>query len=644
MAKKVHCWEIFKCQEGNCPAFQSKSTRCWLVSETCYHSDVQDTFIEKMEICLECTIFQSNIDSSHLKETFSLLSKQIRQYKNRVNNQRKELSDIRSHINNSLSESCEILHQLSTGDFSPNITVISDNETIAKLQSLLNHTQTYLRELTDQYYELATGIHQQYDVLEKIASGDFSVRAPENSKNKMISKLGKLINKESSALIKRLQDMETTSVELAVGLSINFEVLKKVADGNLTVKAPEDSENEMLAKLGAVVNSTIENLRQSWNELQESNRQLEQELKERKRTEATLRESEEKYKTIAENVNVGIFRNTPGPKGRFIEANNAVIHMFNYESKDEFLKTHVSELYKEPERRKKFNKKMMDKGYVKDEELLLKRNDGTTFWGSVTAVSVIDENGKVQYYDGIIEDITERKMAEKKQSQLLKELEKVNSELKDFAYIVSHDLKAPLRAIGSLVNWISTDYRDKFDEEGKETVNLLIGRVRRMNDLIEGILQYSRVGRIKEDMEKVDLNQLVANVIDLVAPPEHIQVNIRDPLPTIQCEKTRVVQIFQNLLSNAVKYMNKPEGIIEIGCKRENGLLKFSVSDNGPGIEKKYHEKIFQIFQTLSPRDEIESTGVGLSLVKKIVELYKGKIWIESVVGSGSTFYFTLPN
>jgi signal transduction histidine kinase len=240
-------------------------------------------------------------------------------------------------------------------------------------------------------------------------------------------------------------------------------------------------------------------------------------------------------------------------------------------------------------------------------------------------------------------EITERKKAEQRQAQLLEQLEKTNQELKDFAYIVSHDLKAPLRGINTLAKWISTDYADKFDQEGKEQMDLLLNRVDRMHNLIDGILQYSRIGRVKEERVRVNLNELVPDIIDLIAPPENITIKIENDLPLIECDKTRITQVFQNLLSNAVKYMDKPQGQIRIGCIEEDDFWRFSVSDNGPGIEERHFEKIFQLFQTLAPRDEVESTGIGLTVVKKIVEMYGGRIWVESKVGQGSTFCFTLP-
>jgi signal transduction histidine kinase len=245
--------------------------------------------------------------------------------------------------------------------------------------------------------------------------------------------------------------------------------------------------------------------------------------------------------------------------------------------------------------------------------------------------------------DILSKEITERKQAEQRQAKLLEQVEKINQELKDFAYIVSHDLKAPLRGIKTLAEWILSDYADKLDDNGKEQMNLLMGRANRMHNLIDGILQYSRIGRIEEEKVVVNLNELVTEAIDTIAPPENISITIENELPTIECEQTRIMQVFQNLLSNAVKYMDKPQGQIKVGCVEEDGFWEFYVADNGPGIEEKYFEKIFQLFQTLSPRDESESTGIGLTVVKKIVEMYGCKIWLQSAVGEGTTFFFTLP-
>ncbi|MFC1780666.1 ATP-binding protein [Planctomycetota bacterium] len=240
-------------------------------------------------------------------------------------------------------------------------------------------------------------------------------------------------------------------------------------------------------------------------------------------------------------------------------------------------------------------------------------------------------------------EITEREQAERKLAELVRTVENTNKELKDFASIVSHDLKAPLRGIKSLATWILEDCRDKFDEKTTKQMNLLLGRVERMYRLIDGVLVYSRVGRVEEESKTVDLNSFMPEVIDMVVPPENIQVSIENELPSIVCKETHIMQLFQNLLSNAIKYLDKEQGWIKIGCVEEGDFWRFNISDNGPGIDEANFERIFRMFQILSVKKEFEGTGVGLTVVKKIVELYGGRIWIESKVGQGSTFFFTLP-
>ncbi len=223
------------------------------------------------------------------------------------------------------------------------------------------------------------------------------------------------------------------------------------------------------------------------------------------------------------------------------------------------------------------------------------------------------------------------------------ELESANRDLQDFAYIVSHDLRAPLRAITRLAQWIEQDYHDLLGDAGKRHIELLQDRVRRMHQLIEGVLQYSRIGRLKEKVAYTDFNILVREAVELVAPPDRCKVTIDEGLPSIPCESVRISQVFQNLVDNAVKFLDKPQGEIRIGCKEEDTYWHFFVCDNGRGISPRYHDKVFQIFQTLGSNGITEGTGIGLTLVKKIVETAGGRIWVRSEPGQGSTFHFTLP-
>lgn len=223
------------------------------------------------------------------------------------------------------------------------------------------------------------------------------------------------------------------------------------------------------------------------------------------------------------------------------------------------------------------------------------------------------------------------------------ELNKVNEELKNFAYVVSHDLKAPLRAINQLAAWIEEDYAPSFDQDGREQMSLLRSRARKMHEMIDGILQYSRIGRVKEAMELVDLNGLVNDVIEALSPPAHIQLEIQPDLPSVYGEKLRIYQVLQNLLDNAVKHNNKPQGLIRLTCQEQQQNWCLCVEDNGIGIDKPYQQKVFQLFQTLEPKDQHNNTGIGLSLVEKIVNVWGGKIWLESEPGTGCRFFFTLP-
>jgi signal transduction histidine kinase len=228
-------------------------------------------------------------------------------------------------------------------------------------------------------------------------------------------------------------------------------------------------------------------------------------------------------------------------------------------------------------------------------------------------------------------------------AESVRDLQRSNKELQDFAHVTAHDLKAPLRGIGTLADWIMSDYSDKLDDQGKQNLQMLKGRVSRMSELIDSILHYSEIGRTTQRIDRVDVNAVVGEVVERIVVPPHIQIRVAVDLPTVMSERARLAQIFQHLIGNAVKYMDKPQGYVEVGYARIDGFLRFHVSDNGPGINRKYFQKVFQMFQTLTRRDERESTGIGLAVVKKIVELYDGNVWIESEMGKGATFYFTLP-
>jgi signal transduction histidine kinase len=240
-----------------------------------------------------------------------------------------------------------------------------------------------------------------------------------------------------------------------------------------------------------------------------------------------------------------------------------------------------------------------------------------------------------------------RQDAERRADELARlgaELARSNQDLDQFAYVASHDLKAPLRGIANLTAWIEEDLGDQLSPESREHMQLLKGRVHRMEALIDGILTYSRAGRVHEEPVAVDVGALVAECVELLAPPPETEVVIRPGMPTLVTERVPLQQVFMNLISNAIKYNQRVGARVEVAAEPEGNGYRFAVSDNGPGIEARYRERIWQIFQTLAARDKVEGTGIGLSVVRKIIETRGGATWLESDVGKGTTFYFTWPS
>lgn len=222
------------------------------------------------------------------------------------------------------------------------------------------------------------------------------------------------------------------------------------------------------------------------------------------------------------------------------------------------------------------------------------------------------------------------------------ELTKKNKELDQFAYVVSHDLKAPLRGIDNISKWIEEDHEDDLTPALKKHLELIKGRTKRLENMINGLLDYARAGRVNSNTEKVNVQEMITELVEELVPSS-FTVNIKTKMPVLTTEKLRLEQVFSNLLSNAVKYHDKNKGEITISSYDLGDMYEFSVSDNGPGIQAEYHDKIFMVFQTLKERDAFESTGVGLAIVKKIIDEQKMKIVVESEISKGTTFKFTWP-
>lgn len=253
--------------------------------------------------------------------------------------------------------------------------------------------------------------------------------------------------------------------------------------------------------------------------------------------------------------------------------------------------------------------------------------------------SQLHENGKDLM--SLIEDQAAQLIEiQKDRIVLMKDLEKRNQDLNDFAQIVSHDLKSPLRSINAIVSWLQEDYATLFDEEATTHFTKLLGKVEKMELLIDGILKYSTIDKVEKIRKKVDLNLILRAITEIIHIPKHIKITVKNELPILFGDSFRLQQLFQNLIDNAILNCDKVEGSIEIDCVSFDAYWQFLIKDNGKGIPEQYHEKIFKIFQSLD--ESKHATGMGLSIAKKIVNFYEGNIWLESEVGKGTTFYFTI--
>lgn len=337
--------------------------------------------------------------------------------------------------------------------------------------------------------------------------------------------------------------------------------------------------------------------------------------------------------------------------GRFIRCNQSLIKLLNKKSSDEL----VGHLHQD------FVKPMLDEiqviPFYRAQETH-RREDLEIYWEGRWYFLVIDPIYHNHFFTGavlIISDITERKQAELQLQEQAREMNELNvsllhftseldqrnQELDRFVYIVSHDLKAPLRAISNLTQWIEEDLNGQLPKENEDQMVLLRQRVHRLESFIDGLLEYSRVGRTEDITESVDVGQLLDEIIDSLVVPDTFVIEVLNQMPKFVTKRLLLQQVFANLLSNAIKHHERPDGHITISVAEQGNYFEFAVTDDGPGISPEDHERVFGIFQTLTSRDKRENTGIGLSIVKKIIETEGGKIVIDSQLNRGATFRFT---
>ena len=357
--------------------------------------------------------------------------------------------------------------------------------------------------------------------------------------------------------------------------------------------------------------------------------------------------AEEKYSKIVENAIDGIFQRTPD--GRFISVNPAMARMYGYESPEEMLQgiTDIStQLYVDSEIRDILQHRLENEEQIVGYESQDYRRDGTKFWTSANVQVIRDTNGNTLYYEGTIEDITPRKKVEAERENLIQELAAKNAELERFTYTVSHDLKSPLVTINGFLGYLEQDAASGNMDRFKTDSQRIHDAVDKMQGMLNELLELSRIGRLVNAPETIPFGELVQSALELVhgqIEARGITVNIQPDLSAVYGDRQRLTEILQNLLDNASKFMgDQAAPRVDIGQQgHEDGKAIFYIKDNGIGIEPDYHEHIFGLFNKLNSKTE--GTGIGLALVKRIVEVHGGRIWVESKLGTGATFLFTLP-
>ncbi|MGB5378905.1 PAS domain-containing sensor histidine kinase [Muriicola sp.] len=358
----------------------------------------------------------------------------------------------------------------------------------------------------------------------------------------------------------------------------------------------------------------------------------------RKNYKQNLEIQKEKYWSIIANMNLGLIEVDNQDVIQLV--NQSFCTMSGYKEKELLGKKAVEILKVQGENIILEKGKERLKGKSDSYEIQVKTKKNELRYWLISGAPRYDEGGVVVGSIGIHLDITALKKLELQKELLLKELEASNLGLQEYAHIVSHDLKSPLRSISALATWLHDDNKDVLDETGLFNLQMMQEKVEGMDKLIDGILKYSSIKSETLEESVVDLNQVVNEIREIIFIPGHVSIVIMNPLPILQADATKMHQLFQNLISNAVISIDKEEGIVAIDVQDKKDYWEFSIKDNGTGIPEEYHEKIFQIFQSIGTKER--STGIGLNIVKKIIDLYQGEIWLDSKVGEGTTFYFTL--
>lgn len=370
----------------------------------------------------------------------------------------------------------------------------------------------------------------------------------------------------------------------------------------------------------------------------------------RRQSELSRRRLQTRYQDLVNNLTVGVYRTTHSLEGKFVEVNPALIDIFEAESPEQLQQYSINDFFLDPVERDELVNKLGSEGRVNG-EVRMKTLNGKEFYAFITAAKELGHN-KDEYVDGILKDITVRKTDElqiRELNRTLKshstELEAVNHELESFSYSVSHDLRAPLRSIDGFSRILQRDYSEQLDSKARDLLDRVRNSAQQMADLIDDMLNLSRVSRTELRYEYIDLAEIAQQVVadlQLAEPDRQVEFSVQQPLST-RADKRLMKVVMDNLLGNAWKFTSQREQAhIEMGCFHDKGETIYFVRDDGAGFDMEYVDKLFGAFQRLHDAHSFAGTGIGLATVKRILHKHHGRIWAEAQIDRGATFYFTL--
>ncbi len=610
MEKKVKCWEFFECNETECPVYNSKELRCWLVSGTHCRDEIQGKFLEKIEMCLDCEPFKENIDISSLEETLKVVDEQFTEFRRMVDERDVELEGTSMELALGLSEVFEALKQISSGDPLVRIPETSELELITKLKHIVNLTAENLAEIVDLSHEFAIGLAEHFDALHRVSTGDLTARVSGVSQVELLESLKKVTN----------EMIESVSREMAERKRAE-EALQR-AHHNLEIRVEERTA-----------------------ELTRANVLLKQGISERRRAEEALRDSEERYRTLFEDSRDAIY--ITAREGEFIDINQSGLDLFGYTA-EEMIGLNAREIYVNPDDRSRFRQEIESKGSVTDYEVKFRKKDGTEMDCLLTASVRQAKDGSILGYQGFIRNITERKRLEA-QLQQAQKMEAIGT----LAGGIAHDFNNLLMGIQGNVSLILSDMDATHPhyERLKKTEK----QIQRGARLTSHLLGYARKGRY--EVKPLDLNRLVEETSETFGRTKRevaIQREFAEDLFTIEADAGQIEQVLWNLFVNAADAMPGGGNLIlktvNVTYKDMRGKLYYPkpgdyvllvVRDTGIGMDKKTMERIFDPFFTTKERGR--GTGLGLASTYGIIKGHGGYIEVDSEKGHGASFSIFLP-